>query len=310
MGKLKTNLLVFQSDYLAYLQIILACFIWGSYGLFIRMIDYPPELIVFFRFFLASVTLILFAGLTGKMTQFKTPKWKWLVAIGMINTISWLTLTNSVALTSVANGFILYYTAPCFVVLLAPIFLKEKIEKRSLIALALSFAGIISIMGLNGFSQGSKVLQGNTLGLISGITYALFIIGLKYLPSNVLGLVSNTYMCSTIACMTLPLALPHFHAISLSGFLVLLLMSLFIQVIATTIYMLGLRKVKAQHAGIICYSEALFAMLFAAIFLNESFTFGLIGGTILIIIGGFIIMSKKEATQSPATDRKPAHEGI
>lgn len=290
MGKIFTG----QSMLTAYFQIILACFIWGSYGIFIRFINYPPELIVFFRFSLAALSLIVFAGLTGRLARFKTPKWKWLALVGAINTISWLTLTKSVVYTSVANSFILYYTAPCFVVLLSPLFLKEKIEKRSLVALVVSFAGIISIMGVNGFNQGTNIWQGNLLGLASGISYALYIMGLKYLPANVLGLVSNTYVCSTIALLTFPLAYPHLHLISLSGFLILLLMAFFIQVIATTLYMLALRKVKAQHASIICYSEALFAMLFAAVFLSEGFTCSLIVGTVLIITGGTIIMSKKE----------------
>lgn len=293
-----------ESNIIAYCQIILACFIWGSYGLFIRFINYPPELIVFFRFFLASVTLIFFAILTGKFSQLKTPKWKWLVLIGVINTISWLTLTKSVVYTSVANSFILYYTAPCFVILLAPLFLKEKIEKRSLVALIMSFAGIICIVGLSGFSQGTDVWQGNLMGLASGFCYALYIIGLKYLPQHVLGLVSNIYVCTTIACITLPLAIGYMHLITPDGLLLLLLMALFIQVIATTLYMLALRKVRAQHAGIICYSEALFAMIFAAILLNEGFTLGLVVGTVLIIGGGLLIMTRKPTQNSTANSKE------
>lgn len=223
--------------------------------------------------------------------------------IGLINTFSWLTLTKSVIYTSVANSFILYYTAPCFVVLLAPFLLKEKIEKRSLVALALSFVGIICIVGVSGFSQGPNVLQGNLMGLASGFCYALYIIGLKYLPDQVLGLVSNIYVCSTIACITFPLAIGYMHLISLEGLLVLIFMALFIQVIATTLYMLALRKVRAQHAGIICYSEALFAMLFAAILLNEGFTLGLIIGTGLIIGGGLIIMTRDTDRSSDGSQR-------
>lgn len=73
----------------------------------------------------------------------------------------------------------------------------------------------------------------------------------------------------------------------------LVLLGITIQGIATSLYMYGLRKVKAQHASILSFLEFLFASLFAALFLNEKFTLSLVIGSILIIIGGIIVVSKK-----------------
>lgn len=294
--KLKT----IKNEWLSYLQIILACFIWGSYGLFVQILPYSPEVIVFFRFLFGSLTLVIFASFTGKLSQLKpSSSWKSMVLIGFVNTFSWLALTKSITYTSVANGFILYYTAPCFVVMLAPFFLNETLEKKSLIALVLCFAGIISVMGYGEITQGGYSWQGNLLGLISGILYATFIIGLKRLPSHCLGLVSNVYMCTVIALVSFPLAFSSLHQVSLSGILILIAAGISIQGIGTTLYMTGLRNVKAQHASILSYLEALFAAIFASLFLGEHLAMNMALGGILILVGGIVVMSKTTKKPTP-----------
>lgn len=284
-----------QNERFGYLQILLACLVWGMYGLFVKVIPYPPEVIVFFRFLFGSLSLVIFAGLTGKMSELKlSPPWlKFLICTGLINTVCWLTLSRSIAYTSVANGYILYYTAPCFIMLLSPLILKEQIDKRSFAALGLSLIGIISIIGFSGFSKDGFSLAGNILGIISGITYALYIIALKYLPSHLLGVVSNVYVCASIALATLPLALPSIHLISFSGLLLLAACGIVTQGIGTTVYSHGLRRVKAHHASILSYFEALFATIFATIFLHEQLTPSLLLGGIIIIAGGILTISSK-----------------
>lgn len=116
---------------LPYLQIVIACFIWGTYGLFVQLVPYPPEVIVFFRFLFGAITLITVLSFKKQVHTLKpTAGWKTMIIISAINSISWITLTRAITYTSVAQGFILYYTAPCFVVLLAPFLLKERIEKN------------------------------------------------------------------------------------------------------------------------------------------------------------------------------------
>ncbi|MCL4440921.1 MAG: DMT family transporter, partial [Firmicutes bacterium] len=97
----------------AYFQILAACLIWGSYGLFVQKLAYPPEVIVFFRFLSGALFLVILAYYTGNFRQLRQPSHTGLLLLmGCINAGSWLMLTRSIMYTSVANGFILYYTAP------------------------------------------------------------------------------------------------------------------------------------------------------------------------------------------------------
>ena len=275
-----------------YFLILAACLIWGTYGIFVKKLDYSPEVIVFSRFLFGAVFLVGFAALKGDLSRLKpSAHWKKLILIGLINAGSWLMLTRSIAYTSVANGFILNYTAPCYVLLLAAIVLKERLEGRSLLALILSFAGIFLITGHDGLNQGNNVLLGNILGLASGVLYAVYIMTLKTLPGELLGVVSNVYMSFTIAAVSLPLAATSLPSITWPGIPVLILLGFLVQGVGTTMYMVGLRSVKAQHASILSYFEALFAMMFAVLFLNERMTAGFLSGVGLIIAGGFLIIS-------------------
>ena len=78
--------------------------------------------------------------------------------------------------------------------------------------------------------------------------------------------------------------------INLKDLLMLVLAGITIQGIATSIYMVGLRKVSAQHASILSYLEVLFASLLAVIFLNENISPPLIIGSIMVIGGGMLVV--------------------
>lgn len=277
--------------WVGYVQILAAALIWGSYGLFVRALTYPPELIVFFRFLFGFLSLLAMAAVTGNFYRLKPPsQWQILLAAGFINSFSWMFYTGAFVLTSVANAVFLLYTAPCFVVLLAPPFLKEPIEKRSIIALILCLAGTASIMGYTGLYLAGPGWRGDLLALVAGFTYAVIILILKRLPSELLGLTSNVYLSAVITMVTFPFAVRSIHLITLPGLLMLLALGFVQQGVASTLYHAGLGKVKAQQAGILTYLEPFSAVIFASLFLHEGLTLGSILGGILILTGGIIIL--------------------
>jgi drug/metabolite transporter (DMT)-like permease len=282
-------------NYLPQGQIILACLIWGSYGLIVQGVDQPAQIIVFFRFLFGFLTLLILLSRTKEWRKLFFPEQrKVLITAGIVNTISWLLLTKAIQLTSVANGFILYYTAPYFIVLLAPIVLKEKIKRKSFFALGFCFLGIISVVGFGQWHLTTIQLWGNIMGMGSGIAYACYIILLKKLAPHLLGLVSNTYVCGVIAFLTFPMALPYFQNVSLYDVRILAFAGIMIQGVAATLYMIALRKVTAQQASILSYLEVLFASLLAAVFLKEGFTLDLIVGGLLVVLGGIIVVIEPE----------------
>jgi drug/metabolite transporter (DMT)-like permease len=280
---------------LGYLQVCLAALIWGSYGLFVRALDYAPENILFFRFLFGFIGLLFFTLIKEGVAWVKPSMmhWKWMLLPALLTGFSWLAYTYSINYTSVSNAAFLIYTAPVFTVIFAPIILKERLEIKTLVALAFSLLGTIAIMGFNSlFSVGTSLL-GDAIALLGGIAYGFLSLFLKKIPAVMLGLPSNIFLSGYIALALLPFALFSMSQLTWDGLLLLLLLGLVQQTFAASMFHLGLKSIKAQHAGILTYIEPLAATAMAAMFLYEDITFGSILGGALIITGGLIIVARR-----------------
>lgn len=283
---------------LGYLQIFCAALIWGTYGLFVRALDYSPEYILFFRFLFGLIGLLIVTSVKNGFSTLKPSlsHWKWMVVPAFLTGISWLCYTYALNYTSVANAAFLIYTAPVFTVIFAPLILKEKLEARTVVALIISLLGTASIMGYSSLFGAGSNLAGDMIALLGGITYGLLALFIKKAPTSILGMPSNIILSGYIALALLPFVLISAHQFSWKGILLLLVLGLFQQTFGATLFHLGLRTVKAQHASILTYVEPLAATLMAALFLYEAITPSSLLGGILIITGGMIIVFRRSTS--------------
>ncbi len=114
------------------------------------------------------------------------PRELW-VALAYAATLTAFVLANK--LTTSANTIFLQSTAPLYVLLLAPILLRERIRARDLLLLV-AIAGGIALLFLDGqapLQSASDPSSGNRLALFSGFTWALTMIGLRWLARGVEG---------------------------------------------------------------------------------------------------------------------------
>jgi len=287
---------------IGYLQIFTAALIWGTYGLFVRALDYSPEYILFHRFLFGLIGLLIFTSIKDGLASLKPAltHWKWMLIPAALTGLSWLAYTYSLTYTSVANAAFLIYTAPVFTVIFAPLMLKERLETRTIVALFISLLGTAAIMGYSTLFSIGASLMGDIFALMGGITYGFLALFIKKAPAGILGLPSNIFLSGYIMLALFPFALSSMNQFSWNGILILLALGLFQQSFAATLFHLGLRTVKAQHAGILTYIEPLAATLMAALFLHEGLTWGSLLGGALIITGGMIVVLRKEPQTEPA----------
>jgi drug/metabolite transporter (DMT)-like permease len=104
-----------------------------------------------------------------------------LVALAYAATLTGFVLANK--LTSAANAIFLQSTAPLYVLLLAPLLLRERVRARDLLLLLVIAGGIVCLFFDEGAPQASASdpALGNRLALVSGLTWALTMIGLRWL---------------------------------------------------------------------------------------------------------------------------------
>ncbi len=204
-----------------------------------------------------------------------------------------LSYYTAVSFTNVSISVLLLYTAPFYVLLIAPILLKEKPSKRSLAALIISLVGIVVVVGpenlISGSADGgSGYLLGVLMGLFSGFFYACIIMTSRYLRDEYSGL--EQLFIST--CVTLVVLFPFTRQASAASLIenlpVLLFLGVMITSVGSILYFTGLVHVKAQNASIISLLEPVSAIFFAYILFKDPVSAKTILGCILILLSSLL----------------------
>jgi drug/metabolite transporter (DMT)-like permease len=144
--------------------------------------------------------------------------WGWpvaLVSVVYAATMVLFVLANKT--TTAANAIFLQSAAPLYVLVLAPLLLREHARRADLVAMAVIAAGLALV--LRGVPPAAVTAPnpalGNALGMASGVTWALTMIGLRWLGArdaegggggSALATVVGGNALACAAC--LPLALP------------------------------------------------------------------------------------------------------
>ncbi|MDD2370799.1 MAG: DMT family transporter [Firmicutes bacterium] len=109
---------------------------------------------------------------------------KWLIFGIFGGSLFALTLSFSFNLLGASQAVIYMYTAPAFTVIIAHFYLKEKINRKKLIAVLLVLAGTVAVaVGAQGSSFDFNFI-GFLFGIGSGITYGIFSVMGKKLSST------------------------------------------------------------------------------------------------------------------------------
>jgi len=218
-----------------------------------------------------------------------------MLSLGCLLALGWALIFHAMKLIAIANAVLLNYTAPIFVALLAPLVLKEKLEKSTLLALAISVAGIgvisyqqnLQISDPNGFNP-----LGVLLGLLAGLAYAGFIIVSKKALSSFSSQVVAFYSYSVASIFLLPFVIGTDFSPDLAPWILLLVLGVFNTGFAVTLYLKGLGMVTAQKAVVFTYLEPASAVVFGFLFLAQQPTPLMLVGGFLIIIAGYITASR------------------
>jgi drug/metabolite transporter (DMT)-like permease len=292
----KTGVVVlkqFNSKFLVYSYVAAAAIIWGSNGVIVNWVPYDAYAIAFFRVLFASLTLLPVVLLTRKPETMRAAKsWRVMLSLGLLLALGWTLLFHSMKLIAIANAVLLNYTAPIFVALLAPLFLKEKLEKSTLLALAISVAGIVVISYQQNLQISHLNLLGVILGLLAGLAYAGFIIASKRALSSFSSQVVAFYSYSVASIFLLPFVIGTDFSPDLASWILLLVLGVFNTGFAVTLYLKGLGMVTAQKAVVFTYLEPASAVVFGFLFLAQQPTPLMLVGGFLILIAGYIVASR------------------
>jgi len=278
---------------IGYLYVAVAAAIWGSNGVIVNLVPLNAYVIAFFRVLFASLALFPLLLLTQKSEVIEAIRaWKSMLALGGLLSLGWAFLFQSMKLILIANAVLLNYMAPIFVALLAPVFLNEKIERVTVIALIISVTGMIIISSQQDLHVGELNLSGTAFGLLAGLAYAGFIILSKKTMTKYSSQAVAFLSYLATAVFLSPFLLDANLSLDPHSWMLLFVLGAFNTGFAVTLYLKGLKLIKAQKAVVLTYLEPVSAAIFGSIFLSQQPTIYTLVGGFLILSAGYLVASK------------------
>ena len=159
--------------------IIIAMAIWGTIGIFRRYIPLSSGMIALARGVMGCAFLGAVMAITKKKFEWKNIKENLIILLvsGAVMGVNWILLFEAYEYTSVATATLCYYMEPVFVMLVSPIFLKEKLSIKKVLCILISLVGMVLVSGILKTTE-FKVSEftGVFLGLGAAVLYATVVI--------------------------------------------------------------------------------------------------------------------------------------
>ncbi len=263
--------------------ILFAVLLWSTGGLFIKMTTLDAFAVNAGRSFLAAATVAIFTYRKG----LKLDRFTLLNSFFYAGTLSCFVYANKN--TTAANAIFLQYTAPIYILMLAPFVLKEKFRVADLITVAVCLAGM-SFFFLEPQNAANRlaadVFTGNIAALASGIFFGLYMVFLRHprsLRKN--PALSVFYGNLLIVLLMLPFLIKNPPQPNGSDIIAVLFLGVFQIGTAYILFTKGISEgVRSLDASIIGFVEPLLNPVWVFLFVGERpGVWALVGGAIIIL---------------------------
>ncbi|WP_419237392.1 DMT family transporter [Photobacterium leiognathi subsp. mandapamensis] len=146
--------------------------------LLVRLIDSSEWTLIFWRGFLPAVMLFMVQWFTDRkvITQhLLRPSLLTLITAGLFSA-STICFVLSLDNTQVASTLVITNTAPLFTAVIGFFFLKEKLDKATVLAIIIAVGGIGLVFG---YHPTVDELRGDSLAFVSAIAIAVYLVALR-----------------------------------------------------------------------------------------------------------------------------------
>jgi drug/metabolite transporter (DMT)-like permease len=273
------------------LLIAAAALLWSTGGMGIKFLSDPPLKIAFYRSATAAVALFAI---------FRPRLWRWTPAflIGIASYAACLTtFVFATKWTSAANAIFLQYCGVVWVLLLAPLVLGERFQRRDAVAVAIAFAGML-LFFVGRFE--ARGFRGEIMALASSVFFAILVLALRSERGGGAEAVV-TYGNVLAAVVLFPFARGELAVTPLSA-AVLTFLGVIQIAGAYALFVSGLRHVAATEASLIGMLEPIANPIWVFLFIGERpAALSLLGGAIVLGAIGWRTLS----AGAPAAEAAP-----
>lgn len=283
------------------LLVFLAAFCFALKGVLIKLAyQYPIDAISLLTLRMVFA-LPFYVGIAIYLTQQLPParlsiqNWLKLGLLGITGyyLASFLNFLGLVYITASLER-ILLFVYPTFVLLLGMVLYGRTVNRLQIIALVLTYTGISVAFAPNIHSgQQQDVFLGAFWVILSGLVYAIYLVGSDRMIARV---GSQRYTCYAMIAATAVTVLHCFIVNGLDLFRfpaavygITLLMAILVTVIPTFMIAEGIKRIGSGNASIVASIGPIFTLVLATTFLNETISLSQFVGTLLVLLGVFLI---------------------
>nr|WP_309099162.1 DMT family transporter [Fredinandcohnia onubensis] len=287
---------------------IVVMLIFGSIGLFVKNIDLSSSEMALFRGTIGSLFLIGAIFLVKQKFSLKMSKRNLILLLlsGAALGFNWIFLFESYRYTTISNATLSYYFAPVFVMILAPLLLKEKWTWMKGTSIVFAFVGLLLVV--NPGVETSVGTYNHPVGILNGLLAAAFYASMILINKFIKGLsdFETTIMQLSMASIVLfPYVLAtqslNYTGLGLQSISLLLMVGVIHTGVAYLLYFSAIKKLKGQTIAVLSYIDPISAVIMAAIILNESMNF-------IQIVGGVLILGSTLISEINWKDAKSPRE--
>ncbi len=279
------------------LLVLFAVLLWSTGGLFIKLTELDAFSVNFGRSLFAAIVVAAFTYKKGLKLDRYTLFASFLYAATLT---SFVYATKN---TTAANAIFLQYTAPVYVLVLAPFILREKFQLRDLLTVVLCIGGM-SLFFINNATSATAPdpFAGNIAGLISGICFGLYFLFLRHPKSEQRNPAVSVFYGNLIIVLVM---LPFIYSsppaeIRLNDFLAIAFLGIFQIGFAYILFTKGVAAgVRPLDASIIGFVEPLINPIWVLLFVGERPTIWAVVGGAIILVAILIHTMRQYARRTP-----------
>src|SRR6266516_3091679 len=247
--------------------------------------------------------LVLFHKKISVLVTYSIRDYAKVGVLGFLGTyVYYVLLYAALALTSASEGFILAYTWPMLVILLAFPFLREKLTVKKLCSIFISFLGIVVIVTHGSlFTLSLTSLQGDILALGGASVFALFsVLGKKYQYDQVVSVLM--YFVTALVFITPTLFLfSSLKILSLHIWLWLFLNGFVVNGVSYIFWLKALEYGDTSVTSNALYLTPFLSLVSIALFLGERILLSSRVGLIIIVVG-IVLQSVNQHRKMPVRE--------
>lgn len=281
----------------ALVALLAGAFFIGCSPIFVRLSEVGPISTAFWRLSLALLPLLVLSGrqLGQPGTALPRHPLEHLIVAGpgLALAVELMTWHLSLRMTTVANSTLFANLAPVFVALGGWLFLRQKVSRTFILALAVSLAGAIILKGGLAF-DGAGDAAGDALAVLTAALYAVYIMLIGWVRQRYATAVIMIWGSVAASLFTLPVALylePALLPTTLFGWAVVFGLAWISQAGGQSLITFALAWLPVAFSSLTLLIQPVVAAALAWVLLGEALTpMQMIGG--LVVLAGIFLARK------------------